>query len=174
MATTYSFSGSLTLTILAQVVFSGETVGIQQGKYSRSITMDPTGGDAPTVSGFLSGGIDISTTPVDMLLAAATDPLQGAGSAEYSPGFTVAGSKIKYFYLRNSHATGSITISRGAANGLPIFDAASDAITVLAGSMVLLEFKAGTAALTTTSNDKLTIVGSAAHITADILVVYGP
>ncbi len=173
MATTYSYSGSLLFTLLASVAFSGETTGTQQSKKQLTITFDPSGGDAPTISGFLSGSLSFSGS-VDMLLADPTDPTQAAGTAAYSPGFTVAGSKIKAFYLRNTSTTASITIARGAANGVPIFDAASDAITIPAGGMIYIEYRAGTAALTTTSNDKLTRTSSSGTATADMVVIYGP
>ncbi len=109
----------------------------------------------------------------DLLLAHATDPLQGMGDAAYAPGFTVASSKLKTLVIQNTDSTDSITVARGAANGLPVFDAASDAITLAPGDFFIYHKKAGTAALTTGSNDKLTISVSAGSPTFEIMAIYG-
>lgn len=173
MATTYSYSGSLIMTLLGLVTFSGDTTGAQQTKTSVNVTFDPSTGDSPTISGYLAGSLSFSGS-VDMLLADSTDPMQGAGNAAYSPGFTVASSKLKAIYIKNTSASASITVARGAAAGLPIFDAASDAITIPPSGIIYLQFNAGTAALSTTTNDKLTITSSSGTATGDLVVFYGP
>lgn len=168
----YTYSGSLGISI-------GATALADSG-YSGSINLSETlerifaaaGGSAPTISGFLRG--QITAAAGDLLLAHATDPFQSMGSAEWSPGFVVASSKLKLLYIINTDATNSITVACGATNGLPIFDAASDAITLAAGDCFLYHKKAGTAALTTGSNDKLTISVGGGTPTAYIVALFGP
>jgi hypothetical protein len=130
------------------------------------------GGTAPTLSGFLKG--ILTTAAGDILLAHATDPFQSMGSAEYSPGFTVASSKLKLLVIRNTHASISFAVARKSTNGLPIFDAASDAVTVTAGGCFVYYNPAGTAALTTGSNDALTITPVSGNPTAVLSAFYGP
>lgn len=175
MALTVTYSGTMQLILDVLAAFSVDATGGQRGKVSRTITLSASGGTAPTVSGFLVGTLSV-TGAQDILLAHATDPLQSAGDATYSSGFTVASTKIKAIWIRNTHATAALTVARGAANGCPIFDAAGDAVTLLGGGdgLLLLTFPAGTAALTTGSNDKLTLTPSTGTVTAEIMVIYGP
>ena len=69
----------------------------------------------------------------------------GMGDAPYSPGFTVASSKLKLLYVKNTDPTDTITISRAASNGLAIFGAASDALAALQpGGIFLIYDPTGT------------------------------
>lgn len=172
MATTTSYSGETLLQHEYRVNFSADSEGSRVARVTDRLTWAATGGTGPTLSGWLKG----TFTPAagDILLAHATDPLQGMGDSVYSDGFTVAGSKVKGIWLRNNDATQSFTVARGALNGADIFDAAGDSITLAPGNQLWLFFKAGKSALTTGSNDKLTISVTGAHTTAsDILVIYG-
>ena len=172
MASTIAYSGSLSITALLTAALSGEKTGSETARIAKSITFAATGGTAPTLSGWFIG--TGTAAAGNILLAHATDPLQGMGAETYSQGFTVAGTKLKILILENLDTTNSITFTRGAANGLPIFDAASDAITLAPGDVFVYFKKAGTAALTTGSNDKLTVSVSAGSPTFRILVGYGP
>lgn len=172
MANTNSYRGSSSLSFQASASFSGDTQGSRTGAWAFTRTYSPAGGDSPTISGFVRGTITVAAG--DLLLAHASDPFQGMGDATYSDGFTVAGTKIKAIAFRNCSDSLSITIARGAANGLPIFDAAGDAITLPPLGCFVLEFPSGTAALTTGSNDKLTLAPSSGSPTMEILVIYGP
>lgn len=173
MALTTTYSGSLSLAIALRSAFGGDYSGGQEAEERLSVTFAAAGGTAPTLSGFLMGTADAAAG--DWLLAHATDPFQGMGDATYSAGFTVAGTKLKLLYIKNEDATNSVTIIRGAANGLPIFAAAGDGLTILPGGVLLLYDPAGlTAALTTTSNDKLTLSVSGGSPDLTVLCGYGP
>ncbi len=172
MATTNTYSGQSALSLSANVAFSVDTTGNRRCSRSVTHTYAVAGGTAPTISGFLSGQITVAAG--DILIAHATDPFQGMGDSVYSDGFTVAGSKLKALYLRNCDETKTIIIARGAANGLPIFEAANDAITLQALGTFFMEWPAGLAALTTGSNDKLTLTPSAGNPLMDFTAFYGP
>jgi hypothetical protein len=172
MATTRAYSGKLTTSARFSALLSGDRTGSEVAEQSNNITFDPAGGDAPTISGFLSG--EATCAAGDWLLAHATDPLQGMGASVYSGDFTVAGTKLKYLEIRNEDATNSITISRKTTNGLPIFNAADDAITLAPGDILIIHKKAGTAALSTGSNDALTVAVSGGSPVAQIIAAYGP
>lgn len=177
MAGTATYSGTLKIEAALKAVLGGDWNGTQKNPtLADLITFAAAGGAAPTLAGWMYGTITfVDGVAVDALLAHATDPLQGCGDAGYSLGFTVAGSKLKYLYVKNTHATLSLTVARKATLGLPIFDAASDAVTLAPGDIFVLYKKAGTAALTTGSNDGLTLTPSATGgLTATILAAYGP
>lgn len=173
MATTTTYSGNLDLTLALRGAYSADSTGGRVLKRTEAIVFAAAGGTAPTLSGFLNGTGTFAGA-VTLLLAHATDPFQGAGDAVYSDGFTVAGARLKVLCIEHTGASGTLTIARAAANGLPLFDAASDAVTLDPGGILLIYLKTGTATLTTGSNDGLTITPSAGTITADISVAYGP
>ena len=172
MALTTTLSGNATLQANFKSVFSVDRSGEETVGFSDLLTFAAAGGDAPTISGFFKGTATCAAG--DWLLAHATDPLQSMGDAGYSEGFTVASTKLKFLYIENLDTTNTITISRGTTNGLPIFNAADDAITLAAGDFFCYYKKAGTAALTTGSNDKLTIAVGGGSPTATIIAAYGP
>jgi hypothetical protein len=172
VATTNTYSGSSSLSLAAQAAFSGDTTGNRRASRAVTRAYAAAGGTAPTVSGFLTGQLTVAAG--DILLAHASDPFQGMGDSVYSDGFTVAGSKLKMLYLRNCDETRSIVIIRGAANGLPIFEAASDGITLQPLGTYFMEWPSGLAALTTGTNDKLTLTPSAGNPLMDLTAFYGP
>jgi hypothetical protein len=168
----YTYAGTLTVALTGTATASGDPVsGVHSLAESLTATFAASGGSAPTITGFLAGSITAAAG--DLLLAHDTDPFQGMGSEGYSAGFSPASSKIKAIYIKNTDSTNTITIARKATNGLPIFDAASDAITLAAGDCFFYYKKAGTAALTTGSNDGLTISVGGGSPTADVVVIYG-
>jgi hypothetical protein len=151
--------------------FSGDKSGQETFDDPLSVTFAGSGGTAPTYTAVLKGTISISGA-TDYLLAAATAPF-----GSYSTGAAVSGVlKLKYLRIRHSSGSGNLLIARGAANGLAIFAAASDGITI--GPTGLFEWydRDGgiTGVLTTTSNDKLTLTPSAGTVGAVILAAYGP
>lgn len=168
MATTRAYAATLKIESTARVTATGDKSGSVEGKHIKNVTYAAAGGTAPTISGYLVGRVN-PATPTAYLLAAATAPF-----GEYSEGFTVAGTKIKEVVLYNEDTTNSITIERTSANGCPIFDAAGDGVTLLPGAQCVITFPAGTAALTTTSNDSITVTPSAGTPSLFILVKYGP
>lgn len=168
----YTYAGTISLALNATATASGDPVaGVHTLAESLFAILAPSGGSAPTITGYLAGSITAAAG--DLLLAHDTDPFQGMGSEAYSAGFSPASAKIKAIYFKNTDSTNTITIARGNTNGLPIFNAADDAITLAAGDCFFYYKKAGTAALTTGSNDKLTISVGAGSPTADVVVIYG-
>lgn len=168
-ATTYTFSGKYNMTLEGKLLFGGDKAGEEKVTATQGISLTPS--TAPTITGFLKGTFSVSGG-TDLLLAHATDPLQGAGDAQYSSGFTVAGSKIKLLYIEV--LTGAIlTVARASSNGLTLLSAASDAIPLTIGDILQIYRKAGGDALTTGSNDALTLTPSAGTITGTIVVLYG-
>ena len=172
MAVTTAFSGSANISLEAIATFTVDRTGAQRSAINKAITFAASGGTAPTISGWVYGTLTCAAG--DLLMAHATDPFGTMGNADYAPGFTVASSKLKLFYFENTDSTNTITVARGATAGLPIFDAANDSITLDAGGLFLWFLKAGSAALTTTSNDKLTIAVGGGSPTAICLALYGP
>lgn len=173
MAASYTVTGSLQISMQANASGSGDVAGTLQCSESDAFTFASAGGTAPTISGWVNGELSLSSA-TDLLVAHATDPFQGAGDASYfPPGFSVASSKLKAIRIKNTHASASCDVQMGASNGLPIFKAASDGLTLAPGDEFVLFIKAGTAALTTTSNDKLTLTPSAS-CTLEVTLIYGP
>lgn len=174
MATTATYSGSLNINAQANAALSVDQLGSSYVQDLISITFAASGGTAPTISGFFRGVAVCAAG--DWLLAHATDPLQSMGDATYSTGFTVASSKLKLLLVQNLDSTNTITIIQGAINGLTIFDAASHGVKIGPGGIWLFYDKAGSlsGALTTGSNDKLTISVSAGSPNAQVSCYYGP
>lgn len=173
MAITTALSGSFLLQILLRSAYSGDRSGGEDAEKRLSVTFTPAGGADPTLSGFLSG--TVTAAAGDLLLAHATDPFQSMGDSEYSQGFTVAGTKLKLLYLENTDDAETVTVLRGAANGLPVFAAAGDGRTLGPGEVMLLYNPVGlTGALTTGSNDKLTLAVSGGTPALLAIAGYGP
>lgn len=177
MADTWTGRGRLLLELefllRGSVEVGGSLIIGPGGKWSISQDWDASGGTAPT---FAAGFYGVGAAAAGDLLLAASDPLQGMGSATFKPpGVTVSGAlKLKLFALRNNDTTNSITLTRGAANGVPnIFTAAGDGMDIAAGGVFLWTHKEGTAVITTTSNDKLTIAVSGGTPAFEILCLFG-
>jgi hypothetical protein len=171
MATSYSHSGSLTLKAFLKATASGDQTGSHTAEIDELLTFALSGGDT-TMIGFIKGAT-VTCAAGDWLLAHATDPFQSMGDAAYSPGFTVAGSKLKLIIIINTDAANSITVARKASTGLPIFNADGDAITIGPGGFECRYIPGGTAALSTGVNDALAISVSAGSPTCTVLLGYG-
>jgi hypothetical protein len=176
MSITRTFSGSLDINAVAKDTLSGDIAGTESIVRALSIAFAASGGSAPTISGFITGAVATSTTPADLLLAHATNIFVNfGGTATYSTGFTVAGSKVKLLLLENLDTTNSITVTTPHLHSFPIIQAADQSLRDLGPGDVYLFFaKAGSAALTTGSNDALTLVSSAGTPQLQVSVLYGP
>lgn len=170
MATVEAFSGNLSIAAFLRGAFSGDlTAGEQTQAFSYSVAFTDSGGVEPDCSAFLSGTITATTTPTDYLLIAASAPF-----GTYSRTAPVSATdRIKLAAFYNSDATNTITVKRGAANGCPIFNAASAGIDIPPGGIVTLYYGTGTAVLTTTSNDKVTVVSSVGNCSLVCVIGYG-
>jgi hypothetical protein len=171
--TTVTMGGSLRIEAQLVAALSGDKQGGEVGRDALLVSFAAAGGSAPTLSGFLSGTATVAAAG-DLLLAHASDPLQGFGDAAYSEGFSPAGARIKLLLVRNTDPTNSLTVARKSTAGLALFDAAGDSITLAPGDELVLYKPAGGAPLATGSNDGLTLTPSAGTPTAQILVAYGP
>lgn len=172
MATTNAYSGNSAVTLTAQAAFSGDTSGNRRASLSVTRTYAASGGTAPTVSGFLRGLVTVAAG--DILLAHASDPFGAMGDSTWYDGFAPASSKLKALLLKNCHASIGITVSRGAANGLPFLAAASDAFYLQPNGLFFMEWPDGLAALTTGSNDKITLAPDSGNPTMELMAVFGP
>jgi hypothetical protein len=102
-----------------------------------------------------------------------TEDLDLAGGLTDAFGSVITMTKIKAIFFRNNAASNTFTISRPAANGLALFAAASDAITIRPGGIFLWACSESTAiAVTAGTGDLLTITKSGSGTdTYDIVLV---
>lgn len=176
MATTRTQSGTLQVFPKFRVALSGDAQGGAETLDSLRLsqTWNADGIGDPDFVGWVYGTLTV--TAGDILLAHASDPFGTMGDATYSDGLTVAGKKLKALYLY-SPATNvaNITVARKATNGLTVFLAASDGLTLTPGGVWLWTDPVGsvTGALATGSNDALTLTPSAGTPTLYLLAVYG-
>lgn len=108
--------------------------------------------------------------------ASTTDTLDVAtgGGLTDIRGQALALAKVKAIVIRNTHATQAITLTRPAANGVPIFAAAGDAVTIPAGGVFALAAPgaAGLATVTGGTGDLIDIVnGAGSSATYEIAIV---
>lgn len=107
-------------------------------------------------------------------IASATNPFGAMGNMLYSRNLAPGGKVVKLFYVRNLDPTNSVTLTRAATNGCPLFNAASAGIVIPAGGMFLFIDPTGTTipALTTGTNDAITIAVSAGTPQVEVLIAY--
>lgn len=173
MAKTVTYSGEIVIKGLVKMALSGDAVGDERAVQEWLYTLAAAGGTAPTISGVLCTSFTVDTSGA-ILIAHATDPTQGFGSATYSQGFAPAGTKVKAIGIKNTGATNSLVVTRTASVGFALFDAAADAMTIAPGDCFFRTYKAGSAALSTGSNDSITLAPSADTTTCALIVIYGP
>lgn len=101
------------------------------------------------------GSVNASTTTT-------LDVATGGGLTDVL-GAALALAKVKAILLINTHATQGLSLQRPAANGVPIFTAAGDAVPVPAGGVLLLAGPgaAGLATVTAGTADLIDIVNGA-------------
>jgi hypothetical protein len=107
--------------------------------------------------------------------ASATENLDLAGSLVNAFGVTLTFTKIKAIYVRasvNNNAANAVQVQRGAANGVPLFLAASGGLQLGAGGIYLFYDPAGVT-VTANTGDILTITNSAGtnSVTYDIVII---
>lgn len=179
MAVTYTYSGSLNYNFNATVTFGGDQGGNQQGTFSPTIiSFGTSGGSAPTLSGFVKGSVNATTGTANLRLAHATNVFVSCGgTATYSDGFTVAGSKVKLLAFQNNDTTASITIVSATANGFTLMSTtASSLAPLLPGGIHTFYFPSGwpSGGLTAGTNDQLGILADVGSPSLTVLVCYGP
>ena len=108
------------------------------------------------------------------LTASATEDLDLAGSLTDSLGTALTIVKLKALYIFAASAnTNNVVLSRPAANGVPLFSAASDAISVLPGGILLWVAPGAGVTVTAATGDLLTITNSAGStsVTYDVVII---
>jgi len=108
------------------------------------------------------------------LTASATEDLDLAGSLTDALGTALTIVKLKAVYISAASAnTNNVVLSRPAANGVPLFSAASDAISVLPGGMLLWVAPGAGVTVTAATGDLMTITNSAGStsVTYDVVLI---
>ena len=108
--------------------------------------------------------------------ASGTEDIDLAGSlAGIQAGTTLTFARIKAIYVKAATAnTNSVVVTRPAANGVPLFLAASDGISLAPGEVFLWVSPGATGkAVTAATGDLLTVTNSAGStgVTYDIVVI---
>lgn len=174
MATTNTVSGSLSLSALFRNLFTGDTVGIRQGEITFSADFEDTA-DLPDIIG-MSGFIhseSVVCAAGDWRLATTSDPFGSMDDAQLHD-VTVTSKPVVCVVIVNTDETNSITVKRGATNGLPIFDTAGAGVTIGPGGChVFLDPTGAVTSAVTAANDKLTISVSGGAPVAEVLIVFG-
>lgn len=110
------------------------------------------------------------------LAASATEDLDFAGSLTDPFGTTVAADRIKAIYVSAASGnTNDVQVQRSAANGVPLFMAASDGIALPPGAIFMVAAPNATGInVTAGTGDKLTFTNSAGttSVTYTVAVLY--
>lgn len=118
-------------------------------------------------SGVAAGQADFYWSDERTVTTGATDSIDVAGALTSLLGGTVTFARIKGIRLRNSNAaatanTTNLSLTRPASNGVPIFDAASDAITIGPDGEILLSNPTAAGwAVTAGTGDLISVINSA-------------
>ncbi len=130
--------------------------------------------DFATGTGVTPGNADMQWSDTRTLNASATEDLDFAGSLTNAFGVTQTFARIKAILVAAAAAnTNNVNVIRPAANGVPLFLAASDGIPVLPGGMHLWVAPAAGVIVTAGTGDLLTFTNSGAGtpVTYSIIVV---
>jgi hypothetical protein len=125
------------------------------------------------VTGTGAGQSDQVFTDRRTLSASAAESLDLAGSLTNAFGATITFARIKAVYVKAAAAnTNDVQVTRPAANGVPLFLAASDGLAVRPGGCFLWACSDGTAVpVTAGTGDLLTFTNSAGGTSVDYEVV---
>jgi hypothetical protein len=173
MAVTNVVSGSLSLALTLRRVASGDESGTVLSQISETRNFGATASLPETIEadGYLYGTVVAAAG--DWLLAHASDPFQGMGDATYSGGFAPAGKKVKAICIVNNDTANSVTLTPKTGNPFLLLGAAGDLITIQPGGVFLLTIPEGSAALTTTTNDGITVAVEGGTPSLEVLIAYG-
>ncbi len=118
---------------------------------------------------------DLIFSDTRTLTASATEDLDLAGVLTSAFGATLTFARIKLLRVRAAAAnTNNVVVSRAAANGVPIFSAANDAIPVLpGGELWWVAPNAAAIAVTAGTGDLITVTNSAGStsVTYDVVII---
>lgn len=126
-------------------------------------------------SGTAADQADRMFTDRRTLAASATEDLDLAGSLSDGLGGTITFARVKALLVRGADAnTNNVNVSRPAANGVPLFLAASDGIAVRPGGTFLWVAPDATAVpVTGGTGDLLTVTNSSGStsVTYDVIIL---
>jgi hypothetical protein len=127
-----------------------------------------------TGTGTTSGNADMQWSDTRTLTASATEDLDFAGSLTNALGSTQTFARIKAIIVTAAAAnTNNVNIIRPAANGVPLFLAASDGTPVLPGGTFMWVAPAAGVVVTAGTGDLVTFTNSAGStsVTYSIIVL---
>jgi hypothetical protein len=109
------------------------------------------------------------------IVGSATTSLDLSGGALVDPlGATLAFAKVKALAVRardTNNVANNLLLTRPAANGVPIFSAASDAIPLHPGSIFMATWPGAGIAVTADTGDLISLINGAATNTIDYDIV---
>ena len=123
--------------------------------------------------------VDFFWSDERLVTTGATDSIDVAGSLTSLLGGTVTFARIKGILLLNSQNSGvanttALSLARPGANGVPIFDAASDQITISPGGRILLENPSAAGwAVTAGTGDLISVVNAAGASNTYRIFIWG-
>ncbi len=174
-ADTYTLAAQLDLTATFSAVASGDNTGNLSASIIQSLTFDVDGGTVPTVSAWVHGTV---VAAAGNWLIADPDPFQSQGNAVFQPPLFAMSTthKLKFLYVANNDGTYAVTMINGASAGTTIFDGtASHGNKIEPGGFFLDYDPAGikSGALTTTTNDKITLSVAGGTPSLEVLMGFG-
>ncbi|GAA1026832.1 hypothetical protein GCM10009557_05930 [Virgisporangium ochraceum] len=126
-------------------------------------------------SGTGSGQADRIFSDTRTIAASGNEDLDLAGVLADALGATLTFARIKVLYVAAAAGnTNNVVVSRPASNGVPIFSAASDAISVRPGGMLLWACSDATGvAVTAGTGDLINIANSSSgsSVTYDVVII---
>ena len=121
-----------------------------------------------------AGQADVLFTDSRTLAASATEDLDLAGSLTDALGATLTMAKLKFVMIKAASGnTNDVVLSRPAANGVPLFDAAGDSIAIKPGGVFMWAVPGSGVTVTAGTGDLLTLTNSAAgtSVSYDIVLM---
>jgi hypothetical protein len=125
-------------------------------------------------TGTASGSADLIFHDTRTLAASATEDLDLAGSLADAYGTTLTFVKIKaVMVVAATGNTNSVQVTRPASNGVVLFIAAGDGISLAAGEVFLWASPGAGKTVTAATGDLLTVTNSAAGtpVTYDVVII---
>lgn len=155
MANTLKASISVDLTAKLTSVLDLQTVSAP-GQLKASHSFD-------TGTGTTVGNADLMWSDTRTINASSNEDLDFAASLTDTFGATLTFARIKAIMVKAASAnTNNVVITRPAANGVPLFEAASDAVAVLPGGVFLWTAPGAGVAVTAGTGDLLNFSNSGA------------
>ena len=177
MATTRTPTGSVQATHSLSHTLTGDEVGSPTISLQNQQSVQ-AGAALPNIDGDTGfhGVATVTTTPTDIELAHATDPLQALGDATQFQGQSPASKKLKALLLKNLSAASYIDVKMPATLGLAgLGFAASQLIKrIMPNGHLSWSDPGGSTAMVNDTNDHLELTAQVGTPQLEILAIYGP